>query len=213
MAKVFISYRRDDSFAYAHAIRARLIQHLSNDQVFMDVNTIESGVDFERVIEKAVGECDVLVALIGKRWIGGEVGGASRLDNPKDYVRLEISTALARDIRVIPVLVDGATMPNMDSLPTTVQPITHRNEIEISTTRFDYDVDRLISAICKILDLLGTTTGKPDEEEEGNHSRQGYEAEAQRKAEEGYLRKTQETIKPYKKAAIYLLAALIIPLT
>jgi formylglycine-generating enzyme required for sulfatase activity len=117
----------------------------------MDVDTVEPGVDFVRAIKKAVGECDVLVALIGKRWVG-ELGGTSRLDNTKDYVRLEVSTALARDIRVIPVLVDGMTMPNEDSLPSPVQPITRRNAIEISNTRFNYDVDQLIAAVRRILD-------------------------------------------------------------
>lgn len=118
----------------------------------MDVDTVEPGVDFVRAIEKAVGECDVLVALIGKRWLGGEPGGTSRLDNTKDYVRLEVSAALARDIRVIPVLVDGMTMPNEDSLPSPVQPITRRNAIEVSNTRFNYDVEQLITAVRKILD-------------------------------------------------------------
>src|SRR5262249_26082466 len=152
MAKVFISYRRDDSAGYAHAIHSRLVQHFSKDQVFMDVDTMEPGVNFVRAIENAVGECDVLVALIGKRWAGGERGGGSRFDNTKDYVRLEVPTALTRDIRVIPVLVDGMTMPNEDSLPPPVQPITQRNAIEISNTRFNYDVDQLITAVRKILD-------------------------------------------------------------
>src|SRR5262249_3124562 len=91
-------------------------------------------------------------ALIGKRWAGGEPGGTSRFANIKDYVRLEVSTALARDIRVIPVLVDGMTMPNEDSLPSAVQPITRRNAIEISNTRFNYDVEQLITAVRKIFD-------------------------------------------------------------
>jgi hypothetical protein len=96
----------------------------------MDVDTVEPGLDFVHAIQKAVGECDVLIALIGKRWAGGEASGTSRLDNEKDYVRLEVSTALARDIRVIPVLVDGMTMPNEDNLPSPVQPITRRNAMK-----------------------------------------------------------------------------------
>ena len=112
MSKIFISYRRDDSAGYAQAIYSQLVQHFSKDRVFMDVDTIEPGVDFERVIEKAAGECDVLVAVIGKRWMGGGSVVRPRLENTKDYVRLEISTALARDIRVIPVLIDGMTMPS-----------------------------------------------------------------------------------------------------
>jgi hypothetical protein len=150
MPKIFISYRRDDSAGYAHAIHSRLLQHFSQDQVFMDVDTMEPGVDFVREIEKAVGECDVLVALIGKRWVGGEAGGTSRLDDTKDFVRLEISTALARDIRVIPVLVDGMIMPDEDSLPAPVKLITRRNAIELSD--FKFGVERLITVIRKILD-------------------------------------------------------------
>ena len=133
MSKVFISYRRDDSAGYAHAIHSQLVQHFSKDQVFMDVDTVEPGVDFVHAIQKAVGECDVLVALIGKRWAGGEANATSRLDNEKDYVRLEVSTALARDIRVIPVLVDGMTMPNEDNLPSPVQPITGVMQLKLAT--------------------------------------------------------------------------------
>src|SRR5262245_47128216 len=152
MSKVFISYRRDDSAGYAHAIYRELLQHFSKDRLFMDVDTVEPGVDFVRVIQEAVGKCDVLVALIGKRWVGGEPGGTSRLDNEKDYVRLEVSTALARGIRVIPVLVDGMTMPGGEILPAPLQPLTRRNAIEISNTRFNFDVERVITAVRKILD-------------------------------------------------------------
>jgi formylglycine-generating enzyme required for sulfatase activity len=200
MSKVFISYRRDDSAGYAHAIHSRLLQHFSKDQVFMDVDTMEPGVNFVRAIEQAVGKCDVLVALIGKRWAGSEPGGTSRFDNTKDYVRLEVSTALARDIRVIPVLVDGMTMPNEDSLPPPVQPITQRNAIEISNTRFNYDVDQLITAVRKVLDA--TEAKRKDEEErrrseeernqaEQEAERRRLEAEAQRKVEEERLREEE----------------------
>jgi hypothetical protein len=193
MAKVFISYRRDDSSGYAHAIHGRLLQHFSKDQVFMDVDTVELGVNFVRTIEKAVGECDVMVALIGKRWAGGEPGGTSRLDNTEDYVRLEVATALARDIRVIPVLVDGMTMPNEDSLPPPVKSITRRHAIEISNTRFNFDIERLITAVRKILDEAESPR-KADEE-----NRKRIEEErisAQRKPEQWHtltdvLRKTE----------------------
>jgi TIR domain len=180
MSKIFISYRRDDSAGYAHAVYSQLVQHFSKDQLFMDVDTVEPGVDFVRVIEEAVGECDVLVALIGKRWVGGESGGtSSRLDKEKDYVRLEVSTALARDIRVIPVLVDGMTMPSENILPAPLQPLTRRNAIEISNTRFNFDVERLIIAVRNILD----------------------EAEAQRKAdEENRKRIEEERISAQRKA-------------
>src|SRR5262245_2003077 len=152
MSKVFISYRRDDSSGYAHAIYRELLQHFSKDRLFMDVDTVKPGVDFVRVIEEAVGECDVLVALIGKRWVGGEPGNTSRLENEKDYVRLEVSTALARDIHVIPVLVDGMTMPSEDILPVPLRPLTRRNALDITNTRFNFDVERVVTAVRKILD-------------------------------------------------------------
>ncbi len=157
MSKIFLSYRRDDK-----------------DRVFMDVDTIEPGVDFERVIEKAVGECDVLVAVIGKRWMGGEASDSSRLDNPKDYVRLEISTALARDIRVIPLLVDGTTMPSDDVLPAPLRPITRRHAIELSNTRFSFDVERLITAIRR-------TLGEGEENQGDNTSANGGDLHVTRK--------------------------------
>jgi TIR domain len=91
MSKIFISYRRDDSAGYAHAIYRELAQSFSKDQPFMDVDAVEPGADFVRVIEEAVGKCDVLVALIGKRWVGDKPSRRSRLDNEKDYVRLEVS--------------------------------------------------------------------------------------------------------------------------
>jgi formylglycine-generating enzyme required for sulfatase activity len=147
MPKIFISYRREDSAGYAQAIYARLAHDFSKDRVFMDVDTISPGVDFERAIEKAVAECDVLVAVIGKRWMGGTPSGPSRFDDIKDYVRLEISTALARQIYVIPVLVDGMAMPSEDLLPEPLRSITRRHAIELSNTRFDFDVERLITAV------------------------------------------------------------------
>jgi Hsp70 protein/TIR domain len=157
MAKVFISYRRDDSAGYAHAIHRELLQHFSKDQVFMDVATMEPGVDFVRVIEEAVGECDVLLALIGKRWANVASRptvslSTSRRDDPGDFVRLEMSTALARDIRVIPVLVDGATMPRAETLPDSLKQLSRRHALEISNTRFNYDLGQLITAVRKILD-------------------------------------------------------------
>jgi TIR domain len=199
MSKIFISYRRDDSAGYAHAIHSRLVQHFSKDQVFMDVVTMEPGVNFVRAIEKAVGECDVLVALIGKRWANVGSGATSRLDNPEDFVRLEISTALARDIRVIPVLVDGMTMPNEDNLPSPLQPITRRNAFEISNARFNYDVDQLINVVRKILDATeerhrweAEEQLKAEAERLREHERQRFEEEAKRKADEKNRRRIEE---------------------
>lgn len=167
----------------------------------MDVDTVEPGVDFVRVIEEAVGECDVLLALIGKRWANVGGGATSRLDDPEDFVRLEISTALARDIRVIPLLVDGMTMPSVETLPISLRPLSRRNAIEISNTRFTFDVERVITTVRKILDEteargkagdenrrhIGEQKNREPQEEE----RRRLEAEA-RWREEERGRKTDE---------------------
>ena len=112
--RIFISYRRDDSQGSAGRLRDKLVQYFPPEHVFMDVDTVEPGIDFVASIQKAVGDCDVLLAVIGKRWLDSvDSQGRPRLESPEDYVGLEIAAALARDIRVVPVLVDGAEMPQL----------------------------------------------------------------------------------------------------
>ena len=199
MSKVFISYRRDDSAGYAQAIYRELVQHFSKDRLFMDVDTLEPGADFVRVIEEAVNECDVLLALIGKRWANVGSGSTSRLNDAEDFVRLEISTALARDIPVIPVLLDGMTMPSGETLPTSLKSLSRRNAIEISNTRFNFDVERLITTVRKILDKAEAKRKADEEnrrriEEERNRVEQEQrriEAQARQRKEER-LREQQQ---------------------
>jgi len=114
----------------------------------MDIETIEPGLDFTQVVDMAVGASAVVVAVIGRSWltITGE-HGQRRLDNPDDYVRHELSAALARDIRVIPVLVQGARMPDAKELPDPLKPIARRNAIELSDLRWKFDVGELIKAL------------------------------------------------------------------
>jgi hypothetical protein len=116
--KIFISYRRDDSKAYAGRLHDHLSDHFGSDQIFMDIQAIDAGVDFIEVIEQAVGSCDVLVVLIGPQWSTmSDAEGKRRLADAHDFVRLEINTALERGIPVFPVLVDGAPMPKTGDLP------------------------------------------------------------------------------------------------
>ena len=146
--RVFISYRRDGTAGYAGRLFDRLSEHFDPENVFMDVATIEPGLDFVEAIERAVGSCDVLLALIGHEWLQStDAPGHRYLDNPADYVRLEITKALDRNIRVIPVLVDGARMPTVDELPTPLQSLVRRHALEISHTRWQSDVGPLIDAI------------------------------------------------------------------
>jgi TIR domain len=150
--KILVSYRREDSAAYAGRLSDRLAEHFGRDNVFIDIDTIKPGEDFVDVIERSVSSCDVLVALIGKTWLTGtDAAGRRRLDRSDDFVRTEIATALSRQIRVIPALVGGAVMPEASELPTDLSKITRRQAIEISDSRFHQDADRLIEALSDAL--------------------------------------------------------------
>lgn len=152
MSGIFISYRRYDSAVYARLLYDRLSRHFGEGQVFMDIEEIEPGEDFIEAIEREVGSCDALVALIGNRWLTiADASGSWRLDDPEDLVRLEIATALERSIRVIPVLVGDATMPRSADLPDPLKRLARRNALEITHVHFDYDVDRLIEVLEGIL--------------------------------------------------------------
>jgi len=150
---IFINYRRADSEGYAGRIFDSLSSRFGERNIFMDVTAIDAGVDFSREIQQAIEGCDVLLALIGPQWLTvKDKEGKVRLEDPGDYVRLEIGTALGRGIRVIPVLVQGASMPKTADLPEELKPLRKRNAIELSSSRFHTDVDRLIEAIERAMD-------------------------------------------------------------
>jgi hypothetical protein len=111
--QIFISYRREDTSAWAGRLFDRLVTRFGENQVFMDVDGVGIGKDFVEKIERRVGECDVLIAVIGAHWLTSTDSQGWRLDNPEDFVRMEVATALRRNIRVIPVLVEGALMPRV----------------------------------------------------------------------------------------------------
>ena len=149
---VFISYRRTDTGPYARLVQVRLGEHLPGTPVFMDLDSIEAGVDFAGAITAGLDACCVLVALIGPRWLTAtDDEGRRRLDNPDDYVRLEIRTALQRGLRVIPVLVDGARMPGPQQLHADLGKLARLNHLEISYDRCEYDESRLVAVIRKVL--------------------------------------------------------------
>ena len=148
--RIFISYRRQDGPSYARELYRELGTHFPDSQIFWDIK-MEPGVDFEEEIERAVGSCDVLVAVLGPRWLElTDDKGQRRLDDPSDFVRLEIATALGRDIRVIPVLVQGASMPASESLPEPLQRLARRNALELSDKRWEYDVGELIASLERV---------------------------------------------------------------
>ncbi|HEY2296002.1 MAG TPA: TIR domain-containing protein [Thermoanaerobaculia bacterium] len=150
-ANIFINYRREDSAGHSGRLFDALSSHFSG-RLFMDVDTLEPGVDFVEAIEQAVGSCEVLLVVIGREWLTIEdKTGRRRLDDPGDFVRLEVESALARRIRVIPVLVQDAPMPGAEELPASLARLARRNAIELSDARWAYDVDRLAHTIQEIL--------------------------------------------------------------
>ena len=152
---IFISYRRGESTPYAGRLYDRLADHFGEDRVFMDLDTIEPGDDFVEVITNYVSSCSILIALIHKTWLDvKDDENRQRLHNPEDFVRLEISIALQRGIRVIPVLVQGASMPRSQDLPEALAMLSRRNALELSDSRFSYDVNRLIKVLEKNLDRV-----------------------------------------------------------
>jgi TIR domain len=150
--RIFVSYRHEDTAHPAGWLYDRLADHFGIDQIFKDIDAIEPGDDLIEVITTAVGSCDVLLALIGDRWltVTGQ-DGRRRLDNPFDFVRLEIEAALSRDVRVIPIVVDDAQMPRADELPPSLASLARRQALELSLTRFDTDTRRLLQVLDQVV--------------------------------------------------------------
>jgi hypothetical protein len=172
--RIFISYRRQETAWPAGRLYDVLVEHFRPEQVFKDVDNIEPGDEFVERISAAVGSCDVLLALIGPQWLTmTDENGQRRLDNPDDYVRLEIETALTRKIRVIPILVDEARIPRANELPATLAPLVRRNAVEINPITFD--TKRLIATVQKTLTELkvsDTTTGSAAPTSEADRANQ-----------------------------------------
>jgi hypothetical protein len=149
--RIFISYRREETAYPAGWLYDRLSDRYGG-QVFKDVDSIQLGDDFVEVITRAVGSCDVLLALVGEQWLTiTDAQGRRRLDDPDDFVRLEIEAALTRNVRVIPILVDEATMPRADQLPPSLAGLVRRQALELSPARFDFDTSRLLKVLDRTL--------------------------------------------------------------
>ncbi len=202
---VFICYRREESAFAARAIHDRVVQRLEREDVFLDVDNIDLGVDWFNVLTDRVGACDALVAIIGRNWASSaDKDNRRRIDDPDDFVRIEIEAALKRDVRVIPVLVDGAGMPKTGELPDSLKGLARRQGIEVSPTRFDADVEKLTRALIAILEERRRRDAaeveraahqereqrEADEAARAEQAKRVAEAEAARRAEEE--RRTEE---------------------
>jgi hypothetical protein len=148
LADIFLSYRRGDTAGHAGRLFDGLKACFPSSKVFMDVDSIMPGANFKERIETAVASCNVALVLIGDDWLDMKgPDGTRRLENPEDFIRLEVSAALSRGVNVIPVLVEGATMPSSAELPEEIKPLALRNAIELSDGRWSYDMGRLTDAI------------------------------------------------------------------
>jgi TIR domain-containing protein len=150
--RIFISYRREETAGHAGRLYDRLASHFGDGQVFMDVHSLEGGVDYENIIEQEMASSAVVVALIGRQWLTmTDEAGRRRIDNPRDLMRLELEAALAADVRVIPVLVAGAAMPQREHLPESLEGLARRHTLRLSNETFHSDADLLLEAIERVV--------------------------------------------------------------
>lgn len=155
LKNIFVSYREKDSSGETGRLVDALKQHFLEDQIFLDIDKIEPGVDFTDAISKSLECCDVMLAVIGPNWLGeNQANHTSRIKDPNDWVRLEIANALQRNVRVVPVLVDGAALPTAEQLPDDLQSLLRRQSYEISNKRWRYDTDQLIEFLEKSFGIL-----------------------------------------------------------
>lgn len=149
MAKIFICYRREDSAYPAHQIYGNLTEHFGNESVIFDIDTIPFGIDFRDYLNKEVSKCDILLAVIGDKWL--EIL-KQRLDEPNDFVRIEIQAALERDIPVVPILVGQASMPLEKNLPPQLTRLAYRNATEVRAgPDLQTHLKRLISGLDRLI--------------------------------------------------------------
>jgi hypothetical protein len=161
--KIFINYRRGDDPGHTGRLFDWLQDVFDRQQLFIDVDNIAPGIDFVRELDERVGECDVMLAVIGKGWIDArDATGMRRLDDPNDFVRIEIASALSQGKRVIPVLVGEAQMPRAEELPDALKPLARRNAMRLTHERFSADIQGLARALQKTLNMVESSRPTAD---------------------------------------------------
>lgn len=148
MSRVFICYRREDSAGYAGRIYDRLAKRFGERQVFMDIDTIAPGEDWVETVDRTIKSCDAMIVVIGRNWLTKGSGEEHpRISQAGDHLRLELETALAHGVKIVPVLVGGGQVPKAEALPESVRPVVRRQAVEIREPGFNDSVERLIGAI------------------------------------------------------------------
>ena len=147
MTKILVCHRREDTADVAGRIFDRLVRRYGGQQILKDLNSIPLGVDCHEFLGRMVGECDVILAVIGPGWAAAE-GGRSRLEDPTDFVRIEIESALSRKIPVVPLFVGGASMPSEDDVPESIRSLVYRIGVSVRPDPdFHSDMDRVVEAL------------------------------------------------------------------
>ena len=194
--KIFINYRRGDDPGNTGRLFDRLQDVFEPQQLFLDVDNIAPGLDFVRELNDRVAECDIVLAVIGRGWVDARnAEGARRLDDPDDFVRIEIKSALNQGKRVIPVLVGEGQLPKPEDLPESLQPLTRRNAVRLTHERFRADVAGLVKALQHSLNEIEArrlAEAEARHRAQAEEKRKRQEAEAARRAEEEALRKKAE---------------------
>ncbi|MEY2584161.1 MAG: hypothetical protein QOD80_187 [Verrucomicrobiota bacterium] len=151
---IAISYRREDSLPITGRLYDRLQARFGKEKVFMDFDSIPPGVDFREHIKRTIERSKIVIAVIGPRWLGDQGNATRRIDDPEDFVRLEIEYALRQGVPVIPLLVDNTVMPKPGKLPPDMEPLAFRNALPLDSGRdFHNHADRLITGICGLVDV------------------------------------------------------------
>ena len=154
---IILSYRREDSAGVTGRIFDRLTQEFGTDRVFMDIDSMPAGVDFHEHLQEILADCGALLVVIGKSWRSQRKGQPARIMDPDDWVRIEVETALERSIPVVPLLIDGASLPVRDQIPETLWPLLRRNALPVDSGRdFHAQLSRLVRDMRLQLDPAGT---------------------------------------------------------
>jgi len=162
MGHIFISYRRDDSAGHAGRLEEALEARFGVDAVFRDVDDLVPGLSFSAALQSRLEAADVVLVLIGPNWLDAERGGQRRIDQPDDYVRLEVAHALASGKPVIPVLLGGAILPRAEQLPESLRPLVERHAVRVDDEGWQDDVARLSKALTAwIPERVGARRSRP----------------------------------------------------
>jgi hypothetical protein len=155
--RIFISYRRSDSAGHAGRLYDYLKNYFGSERIFFDVDTIQPGVNFEKKINDELDNSEAALVLIGNQWLESkDTEGNRRLDNPHDYVRFEVETALGKNITVIPILLQGVQMPSASALPDTLYDLSRRNAIRLNDDHWNSDCNFLAGTLEHALGVSGS---------------------------------------------------------